>query len=142
MNRGLSPACFEPLTRGGYIGIPWVDKGRSFDGWDCYGLVYCISRRDLGRLVPSYVLGYTSSMHDESVAEALHFYSQEWANVTQAKREIGDVLVFMLGGVPVHCGLVVNDELMLHCFKGRETVLEPFVSAAWRQRVEGVYRWT
>lgn len=142
MSHALSPACFKAVTDGGYIGVPWVDKGRSFDGWDCYGLVYCISRHDLERMVPSYVLGYTSSMHEASVGDALNFYSKEWNNVTNDRREIGDVLVFTLGGVPMHCGLVVTEHLMLHCFKGRDTVLEPFDSMAWRQRIEGVYRWT
>jgi cell wall-associated NlpC family hydrolase len=141
MNLALSPACFKAVTEGGYIGIPWVDMGRTFDGWDCYGLVYCVSRHDLGLIVPSYVLGYTSSMHDESVCEALRFYSQEWANVTGEQREVGDVLVFNLGGIPVHCGLVVEPGLMLHCLKGRETVLEQYSTAAWRSRIEGVYRW-
>lgn len=133
MNLELSRACSD------YVGVPYVDHGRTPAGWDCYGLVYYLSRRYLHHGVPSYSLAYTNP---DSANDAFAEHCPEWHRVEVAAVDLGDVLVLNLQGLPIHCGLVIDEDTMLHCMRGRETVIERFTSPAWRRRIEGAYRWT
>ena len=37
----------------GYVGLPWLDGGRSADGADCWGLVRLVYERELGNALPT-----------------------------------------------------------------------------------------
>jgi cell wall-associated NlpC family hydrolase len=53
----------------------------------------------------------------------------------------GDVLMFRLQGVPVHAGVVVDNDKMIHSLPGHACVFEQYSGVRWRRRIEGVYRW-
>lgn len=135
MNLGPFPECSK------YVGVPYVDRGRGPDGWDCYGLVYYVNNFHLGRPVPSYWLSYPSATDDDHVQSAIAYHCREWVEVERGDIAVGDTLVFNLHGLPVHCGIVYDAGRMLHCLAGRETVLERFDSYAWTKRLQGVFRW-
>ncbi|HVQ51042.1 MAG TPA: NlpC/P60 family protein [Mycobacterium sp.] len=141
MSRAPSPAVSESVGTelAGYVGVPYLEHGRTPAGWDCYGLVYYLSRRYLHHAVPSYSLSYTDA---NSADDAFAEHVPEWQRLTVGEAEPGDVLVLNCIGLPVHCALVVGAGTMLHCMRGRATVLERFTSAAWSRRIEGAYRWT
>ena len=69
-------------------------------------------------------------------------HAAEWRRIERDQLEPGDVLVLKVLGLPIHCGLVLGAETMLHCMRGRDTVKEQFTSFAWARRIEGAYRWT
>lgn len=133
MSRAPFPAAFD------YVGVPYLEHGRTPARWDCYGLVYYLSRRYLHHNVPSYLLSYVDA---ESADGAFIEHLGEWQRVELPAVELGDVLVLTVVGQPTHCGLVVSDDAMLHCMRARDTVLERFASPAWARRIEGAYRWT
>ena len=41
------------------IGVPFVEMGRDFDGWDCWGLVIAAYRDVAGIGIPDYTCGIT-----------------------------------------------------------------------------------
>ena len=48
--------------------VPFLDKGRGYDGFDCWGLVVCYYRDVLGIELPSYD-GYDSVQNHRAVAK-------------------------------------------------------------------------
>jgi cell wall-associated NlpC family hydrolase len=121
--------------------VPYRDKGRSPSGWDCWGLIYYLSRNYFGHNVPSYLDCYESAQAEDSVTRAIRINSKDWRNVDAEQEVPGDVVILKLAGHPIHAGLVVEPGWMLHCMEGRGTVRECYLSNAWRNRIEGIFRW-
>jgi cell wall-associated NlpC family hydrolase len=124
-----------------FVGVPYLDKGRSPSGWDCYGL-YCYVMREVhGVTVPSHSDSYSTAELDQSVAAAFDAGRHGWRSVAPGDEQEGDGVVFNLAGRPLHCGLVIEPGTMLHALKGRDTVIERYRTLAWQKRIEGFYRW-
>jgi cell wall-associated NlpC family hydrolase len=135
----MSRALFRDVSD--YVGVPYLDHGRTPAGWDCYGLVYWLNSERLGRAVPSYSGRYSDAERVTEVSSLLRDEMRAWRAVARDALEPGDTLVFTLGGEPLHCGLALDGAVMLHCLRGRNTVREPFDGMAWARRLVGVYRW-
>jgi|SRR5262245_9261064 len=127
------------LAVSNYIGVPYLSGGRSLEGWDCWGAVQHVSLALFDRRLPAYC-GYTDACERN---EVIPIFEREmlvdWQSVTE--EQAGDVVVFRILGAPTHCGLVIDPPLMIHCLRGRATVLESYRSIVWRDRIEGFYRW-
>jgi probable lipoprotein NlpC len=124
-----------------YVGVPYVSKGRTPAGWDCYGLYLYVVAEMLAVEVPSYSDEYASAENKDAVADAMRAYTAKWRPVPAGQEAEGDGVVFYIGGLPVHCGYVIERGTMLHALRGRGTVIERYTGLAWNKRTEGFYRW-
>lgn len=124
-----------------YLKVPFKDKGRDTQGWDCYGLYRFVLAERLGVLVPSYADEYSSAGDAAPVADALaRLRPAGWLAVPLGEARDGDGVVFRIAGEPWHCGYVIEPGIMLHARKGCGTVIESYTSIVWRKRLEGIYR--
>ena len=121
-----------------YIGIPYAERGRSFEAVDCFGLV-CIMYRDMGITVPDYLDFYTTSSDVESVADAINKNKAHWRKVEAPG--VGDVLVFNIMGFPCHVGVYVGQGDFIHSFRGTAVCVERLDSLSWSRRLSEAYRW-
>jgi hypothetical protein len=105
-----------------YVGIPFVDHGRSWQGVDCWGLVRLVYETECGILLPSY--GEISAEDLTKVAkEVASESSQEpWHPVT--KIQLFDVAVMHRRVAPVHVGIVaaLDPIRLLHVERATLTV--------------------
>ena len=117
------------------ISVPFVVRGRSFDGWDCYGLIVRAYRELYGIDIPDYVGRYDP--HDFNAVGRLFFDGlPKWERLPEGVRETGDVALIFHQGRPIHCGLVVGGgRRILHAEEGVGTVSERIS----RFRIEGIY---
>ena len=118
-----------------YIGIPYLDHGMSLTGVDCYGLVRMVMARELNVNLPD--LRYQSSDDMDDASGAVEETRPRWRKLD--KPVFGSVLLMRIAGYPVHVGLVLDDEFMLHCLPGHQTVLERYTGTKWRSRIDGAY---
>jgi cell wall-associated NlpC family hydrolase len=118
-----------------YVGVPFLERGATPDGWDCWGLVQWIARNDLGKDWPSYEEVYARlASYDKTNVEAVtSLVIGEWMRLTAPLE--GCVVGFDKRGVAeeprlYHVGLVLNDSEMLHVQKNAigGTVIVPFRS--------------
>ena len=123
---------------GDYIGLSFRDHGRDRAGVDCYGLVVLVLREQCGIEVhePAYI-----HAHDlRTVEQAIIFERPRWRRVVIP--ECFDAVVFYMGGRPLHVGLMIDGQRMLHILdNGAGSVIASIRSFEWFPRVEGFYRY-
>jgi cell wall-associated NlpC family hydrolase len=125
-----------------YVGVPYLDKGRTPDGWDCYGLYVFLLNEIFGLKVNPYNEIYTTADADLEVIAAIATQKRHWQRIELQDAQEGDGIVFNLAGHPLHCGYIIERGVMLHALKGRNTCIERYDTSGWNRRIEGIYRWT
>ena len=125
-----------------YIGIPFKDGGRGFDGLDCWGLVRLVWHEERGILMPDMGDEYSSAFERGDVCGLFGKYTaQPWnEDVTGRPRKPLDVLVFAIGGLEIHAGLWVGDGEMLHVMQGMATAVERYDTFKWNRRLSRILR--
>ena len=115
------------------IRVPFLDKGRSYLGFDCWGLVVCYYRDVLNVALPTYD-DYDTVRNHKALVRLFTANAQKWRKVPDAID--GRVALIFRRGLPLHAGLVIaNGRRILHCEEGVGTVSEPIE----RFRIEGIY---
>jgi cell wall-associated NlpC family hydrolase len=122
-----------------YVGIPYLPRGRSRDGLDCWGLVRLVLSERFGKELPSLANDYSEVVP----AETARLVDSTAAMVPSDKvdrPEPGDIAVFRFMGLPCHVGVMVDSLTVLHIERGLNAVLSPLNSPRLRGRLEGYYR--
>ena len=125
-----------------YIGIPFKDCGRGFDGLDCWGLVRLVWKEEKGFVMPDMGDAYSSAFARGEVGEtAQALEAGNWnRDVTAEPRRELDVLVFSFGTLDLHVGLWVGEGEMLHVMRGMSTAVERYTVAKWAKRLSRILR--
>ena len=122
-----------------FIGIPYKDYGRDFDGCDCYGLVYLFYKHILHIDLPSFTDIYEHG-NTESISVAIRKNLFCWQKV--AMPEFGDCILFNLHGNGTHIGIFLSKLSFLHTVAFRKiSCIERLTHPFWKSRIEGFYRY-
>jgi cell wall-associated NlpC family hydrolase len=127
------------VTLDQFIGIPYQNRGSSFKGCDCWGLVWLFHRHALNQEIPRYE-GYADA-ESPSMRNYIVERWNAWVSVELANIELGDVLALKVGGLPVHCGVYAGHGRMLHVLEGRMSCLEPVARGLWKNAIVRIGRW-
>lgn len=123
-----------------YMEIPFLEKGRSMDGGDCWGLVGLIYKNELGIELPDYLDYYETTNDRDILAQTIKDERNQHWESPDDKKEF-DVIILNMRGVPMHVGVITKPNHMIHCAKGIGTVHENYTTARWKHKVMGVARW-
>lgn len=130
-----------PFWAGHYIGLPFIDHGRDRSGLDCWGLVRLVMAEQFGFALPSYAHEYQRTTQVEKISDLIARESARWKIMPAGSEMCGDVAVLRVRGKPMHVGLVMGDQQMLHIELGINSVLERYSNARWAERIAGFYRY-
>lgn len=121
---------------------PYVECGRTIDGFDCWGLVIVCYKELLGISIPTYedivlpsMSNYkkTSSQISEQLSSYFPFTQVDDPN-------FGDFILINMNGQPLHIGFVLNKDDMLHTSSSSGVVIESYRGLKWQKRIRGYYR--
>lgn len=121
-----------------YMGIPFKDHGRDFDGCDCWGLVRLIYQNELGILLPHYEEHYTQVTDKAGTVKVQELAREDKWTKTEGPVELGVVLLKVFG-LPVHIGVVHNKDWFVHSSEGDLSRRVRFKDRIWKNRIEGFY---
>lgn len=114
-----------------YTYIPFVDKGRDYDGCDCWGIPYLIYRDLRGIELPLYTHEYQNTEDRREIARIVNRDAPLWDEVQSPA--LFDLILLRLK--TLHCGVYIGDGLFIHCLDGVGTVVEELSSVLWRNRI-------
>lgn len=122
-----------------YLKIPFKNKGRDWNGVDCWGLVHLFYKEEFGIQLPPYL--DVNEKWDEvgKIAAVMGVEKNKWKKV--AIPQFGDVIMFNIVGIPVHVGIALDKKMMLHALDKVGVSIEPYKSLKWEFRLEGFYRY-
>jgi len=109
-----------------FIGIPFKNRGRSFDGVDCYGLVCLVYKEILGIDLPSFEeLAYDKRWFLRGENIILDNTYEGWYKVTPPYRIFDGILLYLnCREVVNHIGLYVGRNRILHIFFDSTSIIE------------------
>lgn len=129
-----------------FVGLPYRDHGRDFDGCDCWGLVRLVYRDQAGIELPSYDEAYASIAERREIAAivAEEEASPTWTLITwdwrSAEAARLDIAVFVDGAYGRHVGIVLKPGLMLHLARRDCSKIESYRDTRWADRLTGIHR--
>lgn len=125
-----------------YIGIPFEEKGRDLDGFDCWGLFKWIYQHHHPNkiILPGYESLYESTNDRDELGDIIFDQTQKHWHEHDKGLEF-DAIILRMRGVPMHVGIVTKPGHMLHCALGVGTVHEPYTGTRWKDKVLGFYRY-
>lgn len=120
-----------------YIGIPFNQHGRDFNGCDCWGLVKLYYNNELGINLPCLSSLYEHTQ-DAKIVGVISNEALNWRLVDVP--DANDVAVLSMRGMPFHVGLMTGKRDMLHIEQDINSVIERIDSPIWNSRIKGFYR--
>jgi cell wall-associated NlpC family hydrolase len=123
-----------------YVGIPFIDGGRDWNGLDCWGLVRLVLKTECQIDVPSY--GEISADDLSAIAREVagEILKEPWHPTINP--QMFDVAVMHRHVAPVHVGIIVaaNPLRMLHVERATHVVFIPVMHATIVQRRLSYFR--
>lgn len=120
-----------------YTGIEFVDRGRCpmmDGGLDCYGLIRWIKMNEFGQILPRF--DAYDSVDDKKLIHAKYdeyekTFGEKWSKIEKPERYC--IAMFNYAGHPMHVGMIIDDEFMIHTEKGRNSCIESYRGMRWGQ---------
>jgi len=97
--------------------------------------------RVFGKRIPKLDGSYESVEELKGVHQAYVDNKTQFDDINYDDRAPGDLMVFRIRGMPVHVGVVLTQNHMIHTLPGHNSAMERYDSVQWARRIEGVYRW-
>jgi len=120
-----------------YVGIPFLERGRTRDGCDCWGLVRLVLHDEFGVDVPLFD-GYSNLKSMRHIGQMCDEGKPLVAAARVDAPDPGIVVVMLVGPHPAHLGICVDDQHLLHVEKGCNAVYQRIDQV--RHRIEGFYK--
>lgn len=124
-----------------FVGVPYLDRGRSAAGCDCWGLLHLVYRELLGIELPSYCDRYVSAADRKAMARLIGGELGDWVEVPEGQEQTFDGVLMREGRYPRHIGIVTVPGMLLHVQSGVTSRIERYRWGSLKNRVVGFYRY-
>lgn len=124
-----------------FVGIPYLDKGRSIVGCDCWGLLWLVYRVLRGIELPSYAECYVTGADRREMAQLIAGELDDWQEIPATEEQKFDGVLMRESSFPRHIGIIVAPGQMLHVERGQTSRIERYRSGIFAHRVVGFYRY-
>lgn len=121
---------------GEYVNLPFLDRGRTRDGLDCWGLVRLVYREQRGIALPDLGGEYLNTRDGDALAPLLQAQLPAWRPVAPGEFAVP---LFTLPDGRLHVGVMVDAQHVLHATRDCNVVRERLSSLSLTGRFEGCF---
>ena len=121
------------------LAIPYVHKGRGYDGADCGGAIMLFYRDFLGITLPDFNIEYDEDWAVKS--DKSHFIENYYKFFTKVKRpERFDIILFQnKKGIANHAGIVLGNGRFFHISRSGGSSINLYGDESFQRRLNGFY---
>jgi probable lipoprotein NlpC len=123
-----------------YVGLPYLEIGRTRDGCDCWGLAVIVYAEQLGITLPPYAVGNTTPEERAEIDTLIGTATATPVWHAVSAPQCFDLAVFRRGALGLHIGIIIGVGLMLHMANEDCAKVESYHSGPWKHRLKGIYR--
>jgi cell wall-associated NlpC family hydrolase len=123
-----------------FIGIPFVNRGLTLAGADCWGLFRLALQKVAGLELPAYDDQQVSLAERRIKAEMIRGSMGDWHEIAAGSERRFDGILMRDGRFDSHIGLVVQPGRMLHTYQGSASCVDRYQSSPFRERIVGFWR--
>lgn len=123
-----------------YITVPFLEKGRSKAGWDCWGVAYVMYKEFLNIDLPLYLDNYTSTEQKDVLGVLIEGQLEKMWMETKVPQPL-DIISIRLRNRPMHVGVYIGKGRFIHALENTGTAIERTDSITWKNRILGYYRY-
>lgn len=119
-----------------YVNIPWTNRGRTMEGFDCYGQLRMVLLNEVGiELTPHTSINSLAVLQVNSLIEEAR---PEWVEVLYPKEF--DVVLMGTTDMPYHVGVYIRDGMFLNTEKNKPSYVARVTDPAIKHKIHGYYR--
>ena len=123
-----------------FVGIPFVSKGRSFNGCDCYGLVKLYYKEILNIDIPETII--TAEQPRRTFANYLNEISKNWTATTPAKNVVVAMSVNAEHpNLVTHFAVMIDDKRFIDTRENMSSYLTNIDDERIKNQIKGFYKW-
>ena len=123
-----------------FVGIPFVSKGRSFNGCDCYGLVKLYYKEILNIDIPETII--TAEQPRRTFANYLNEISKNWTATTPAKNVVVAMSVNAEHpSLVTHFAVMIDDKRFIDTRENMSSYLTSIDDERIKNQIKGFYKW-
>ncbi len=123
-----------------FIGIPFVSKGRSFRGCDCYGLVKLYYKEVLNIEIPETII--TSEQPRRTFANYLNEISKNWTSTVPSKNAVVAMAVNAEHPTLItHFAVMIDDKRFIDIRENMSSYLTSIDDKKIKNQIKGFYKW-
>lgn len=124
-----------------YVGLPFKERGRDDNGYDCWGLLAAVYRKEFGIILPSFANDYVTTEDSDHLAKLIDGkIDDEWQQLEPGQETIGDGVLISLRGYPRHVGILAPNGYILHIERETGSLMERASSPMLSKRIIGYFR--
>lgn len=123
-----------------FIGIPFISKGRSFKGCDCYGLVKLYYKEVLNIEIPETII--TADQPRRTFANYLNEISKNWTSTVPEKNAV--VVMSVNAEHPTlitHFAVMIDDKRFIDTRENMSSYLTSIDDEKIKNQIKGFYKW-
>lgn len=123
-----------------FIGIPFISKGRSLNGCDCYGLVKLYYKEILNIDIPETII--TAEQPRRTFANYLNEISKNWTATTPAKNVVVAMSVNAEHpNLVTHFAVMIDDKRFIDTRENMSSYLTSIDDEKIKNQIKGFYKW-
>jgi cell wall-associated NlpC family hydrolase len=142
MIAAAAAATFRPMHTAELVGIPYLARGRSLQGADCWGVCLLAARHLFDIELPEYFYSAADMLDEACELIRRETRGPSWTLLAEGGPwPRGCIHVFRVKGYETHCGIHLGGGEFMHSMAGRNSCIESLFGADWRQRKTGSFQW-